>query len=60
MFELLGDFGGFSGAILIAPSYFLTFYSSRMFASSIVEDLPKNKKRKRKAKHNRKLNNIEQ
>ena len=40
IFALLGDFGGFNGAILGFASFFLSFYSSRMFSASLLEDLP--------------------
>ena len=47
--DLIGDFGGFFGAIVIFPPMFLSFYSSRMFGASLLEDLPvrtpKSKKR---------------
>ena len=30
-FTLLGDVGGFNGAIIIFPAYIMSFYSSRMY-----------------------------
>ena len=33
VFTLLGDFGGFNGAIVMFPSYHMSFYSARMFNS---------------------------
>ena len=32
-FILLGDFGGFQGAIIILPGYLMSLYTSRMFQS---------------------------
>ena len=34
---LVGDIGGFTGAIIGLPAYFLNWYSSRMFGASIYE-----------------------
>ena len=39
-FSLLGDVGGFNGAIIIFPSYFMSWYAARRFNSSIYEDMP--------------------
>ena len=44
----MGDVGGFNGAIIIFPSYFMSWYAARMFNSSIFEDMPIKKKRSRK------------
>ena len=52
-FTLIGDFGGFNGAIVIFPSLFLSFYSYRMFNASLLEDLPV---RTGKKKNHQKLN----
>ena len=35
IFTMIGDIGGFNGAIIILPSYILTSYSARMYSSSI-------------------------
>ena len=32
-FVLLGDFGGFQGAIIMLPGYLMSLYTSRMFQS---------------------------
>ena len=40
LFALIGDFGGFNGAIIIFPSLFMSFYSSSLFHASLLEDLP--------------------
>ena len=31
VFSLLGDIGGFNGAIIILPAYFMAIYSERMY-----------------------------
>ena len=33
IFVLLGDFGGFQGAIIMLPGYLMSLYTSRMFQS---------------------------
>ena len=35
VFTMIGDIGGFNGAIIILPSYILATYSARMYSSSI-------------------------
>ena len=35
-FILLGDVGGFNGAILIFPAYFMSFYSSSMYQQTVA------------------------
>ena len=47
---LVGDIGGFTGAIIGLPAYFLNWYSSRMFGASIYEQLPINDSKKKKQK----------
>ena len=37
---LLGDLGGFSDGVTIIPAFLLSFYSSRMFNASILQELP--------------------
>ena len=44
----MGDVGGFNGAIIIFPSYFMSWYAARRFNSSIYEDMPIKKQRSRK------------
>ncbi len=31
VFVLLGDVGGFNGAIMILPAYLMSFYSEKMY-----------------------------
>ena len=38
--SLIGDFGGFQGAIIMFPVFFLSFYASNMFESSLLEGTP--------------------
>ena len=49
-FSFIGDVGGFNSAIIIFPSYIMSFYSSRMYQASIFKDVPVNTKRKSKKK----------
>ena len=37
---LLGDIGGFNGAIIIFPTYVMSWYSSRMFLASVYQEMP--------------------
>ena len=41
--QLLGDFGGFYGAIVMAPSFILSFYSPKMFDSDLISTVPSQK-----------------
>ena len=38
--SLLGDFGGFTDALVLIISLFTSFYSARMFNAAIAEELP--------------------
>ena len=49
LFTLIGDVGGFNGAIVILPTFLMAIYSERMFKGSISEEIPARKKRKRSA-----------
>ena len=37
---LLGDLGGFNGAIMIFPAFFMSFYAERMYKKAIAAELP--------------------
>ena len=37
---LVGDVGGFNGAAIIFPLYFLSFFSEMMFKQAVAEDMP--------------------
>ena len=47
---MIGDIGGFNGAIIILPSYILASYSARMYSSSIQEEIPVSNKKSRNRK----------
>ena len=47
---LLGDIGGFTGIIIGLPSYFMSWYSSKMFKAQIYRKLPIKGIRKKKKK----------
>ena len=40
IFTLIGDFGGFNGAIIMFPAFFLSFYNSIMYNQAIEKELP--------------------
>ena len=41
---LIGDVGGFNGAILIVPTFLMGIYSSMMYLSAVLSEIPiKNK-----------------
>ena len=56
LLTLASDVGGFNGAIVIIPTYLMSFYSLRMFNASLLEEMPvrKNKKKTR----SKKINNL--
>ena len=40
LFEMIGDLGGFNGAIILFPAYFMSLYSSLMFQKDTTEEAP--------------------
>ena len=48
--SLISDAGGFNGAIVVIPTLFMAIYSGRMFNSSLLEEVPIRKSRKRDKK----------
>lgn len=38
LFTLAGDVGGFNGAVIIFPTFFLAFYSQKMFEQQIASE----------------------
>ena len=44
---LVGDIGGFTGAIIGLPSLILSWYSNRMFSASVFSKLPVEEKKKK-------------
>ena len=39
-FKLIGDVGGFNGAIIILPTFLMAIYSERMYQGSLQEEIP--------------------
>lgn len=39
-FNLLEDFGGFTGSIIMVSSFIMSFYSERMYLKSIAQQRP--------------------
>ena len=37
---LVGDVGGFNGAVIVFPAVLLSFFSERMYHKAIAEDMP--------------------
>ena len=37
---LIGDFGGFNGAIMLIPTLIMSSYSKSMFESSLEQEIP--------------------
>ena len=48
LFTMIGDVGGFNGAIIILPAYIMSFYSERMFRSTLAKEVPVRKKKHQK------------
>ena len=42
---LIGDIGGFNGAVFIFPAFIMSWYNQKMFTSSLYEELPVKKKK---------------
>ena len=63
LFIMLGDVGGFNGAILILPAYLMNKYSERKYLASIGKEIPSRKTRQQGRKKDgdrRKVQRIEQ
>ena len=43
---LVGDFGGFQGAIVIFPAIFMSFYALKKFETSLLASAPIKKRRR--------------
>ena len=53
---LVGDVGGFNGAVIVFPAVLLSFFSERMFHKAIAEDMPMKhttKEQRSRSKHTR-------
>ena len=37
---LIGDVGGFNGAVIVFPTLLLSVFSERMYRKAIAEDMP--------------------
>ena len=44
----MGDVGGFNGAVIIFPSFLMSWYASRKFNASIYEEMPIKKQHAKK------------
>ena len=51
IFTLLGDLGGFNGAIIILPAYIMSKYSERMYAADVMKEIPVSDKKKGQKKN---------
>ena len=50
-FTVLGDVGGFNGAIVIFPAYIMSYYSQQMYNKSVAAETPiRRPKRRNKQK----------
>ena len=38
--DFLGDFGGYNGSLLMICGFFISFYSTRMYSSSVSNQVP--------------------
>ena len=47
--DLLGEFGGYNGSLLMICSFFVSFYSAKMYSSSVANQLPYRNKKFKKA-----------
>ena len=47
---LIGDIGGFQGAIFMIPAFILSFYTPKMFEASLLSDMPVKKPKKQRAR----------
>lgn len=50
-FTLLGDVGGFNGAIIMLPAYMMSWYSAKMFQDSLLQEIPVKTKRRPREKN---------
>ena len=40
LFDLLGDFGGFNGSVVMIIGFVITAYSARMYQDQIAREIP--------------------
>ena len=50
---LIGDIGGFQGAIVLIPAFFLSFYTPKMYEASLLSDMPIKKPKQGRRSQNR-------
>ena len=48
---MVGDIGGFNGAIIIIPTFLMLFYSERMFKLAITSNIPVRQAKNHEAEH---------
>lgn len=51
-FTFIGDIGGFNGAIIMFPAFFVSKYTVKMYETSIYSELPVKKGKKPKQSNN--------
>ena len=47
---MVGDIGGFNGAVIVIPTLFMSYYNSLMYQYEVTSEIPIKKKRSRKQK----------
>ena len=45
---LISDIGGSQEAIILIPTFFLSFYTPKMYEASVLSDMPSKKPKKEK------------
>lgn len=54
LMTLIGDIGGFQGAVFMFPAFLLSFYTPKMFEASLLSEMPiKKRKKHRRRTQNR-------
>ena len=48
LMTLIGDIGGFQGAIIILPAFLLSFYTPKMFEAQLLSEMPIKKRKKQR------------
>ena len=52
---LIGDVGGFNGAMVLLPTYLMSYFSFVMYKWAITEEMPVKKKENASARNNSNL-----
>lgn len=50
-FQLLGDVGGFNGAIILFPSFIMSYLSECLFRQSLAKQIPTRKQSNHRSHH---------